>query len=86
IAKWPSVDCHSLDKRRPHILFSVCCTPNGILRDSSSSSPLLQEFYIEQISTPDRATKLLKDSAWKRDGSLSVCNDFSWTLKRPLHI
>ncbi|KAL0286970.1 UNVERIFIED_CONTAM: hypothetical protein Scaly_2778300 [Sesamum calycinum] len=46
--------------------------PNGILRDSSSSSPLPEEFHIERISTPDRAPKLLKDSAWKRDGILSA--------------
>ncbi|KAL0307434.1 UNVERIFIED_CONTAM: hypothetical protein Scaly_2983000 [Sesamum calycinum] len=72
IAKWRSVDCHSLDERRPLILFSVCCSPNGILRDSSSSSPLPEEFHIERISTPDRAPKLLKDSAWKRDGILSA--------------
>ncbi|KAK4419460.1 hypothetical protein Salat_2358900 [Sesamum alatum] len=56
----------------PLILFSVCCSPNGILRDSSSSSPLPEEFHIERISTPDRATKFLKDSACKRDGILSA--------------
>lgn len=39
---------------------------------SSSSSPLPEEFHIERISTPDRATKLFKDSTWKRDGILSA--------------
>lgn len=58
----------------PLILFSVCCSPASCetSSSSSSSSPLPEEFHIERISTPDRATKLLKDSAWKRDGILSA--------------
>lgn len=67
IAKWRSVDCHSFCSASAAAQMASCETSS-----SSSSSPLPEEFHIERISTPDRATKLLKDSAWKRDGILSA--------------
>lgn len=83
IAKWRSVDCHSLDERR--FCHSFCSASAAAAScetsSSSSSSPLPEEFHIERISTPDRATKLLKDSAWKRDSISRTQRNFEAGLK-----